>query len=248
MATDVAETQLRERVRVPSKRKIEHRMRSTPKDAKLKRPGNVKSHKKVKKLREKRKAMERYSDVEDEEEERRGEARSSEEDGEGDESDAHGEVEEGQQEGNPGSGEFEQEGGEERMQTGVTKFTHGCRAFKMAFTKIMKKSAQADALLVSCFDYSGSFDSTLFFCVSVEHYGSFVCLSLGFPGSYSVGTQEACREEARRRGRATESEGGGKEGEALGMLICFFFVFSPYGRAFHLFRKGVSHFTYQLNF
>lgn len=42
----------------------------------------------------------------------------------------------------------EDEGGE--IQPGITRFTEGCKAFKMAFKKILKKTASDDVLVSSC--------------------------------------------------------------------------------------------------
>uniref|UniRef100_A0A1D1XWP4 RRP15-like protein n=1 Tax=Anthurium amnicola TaxID=1678845 RepID=A0A1D1XWP4_9ARAE len=142
--------ELQERMRIPKKRKLEPRKISNPKDAKTKRSGDFKSRKKVEALRKRRKSMEHDPDA-DEEEENWGEAASSG-DGESDSKDSRGVEEEegerddGQEEGSSGS-LSEKEGRGEEMRKGAMKFTHGCKAFKVAFTKIMKKSGHADSLL-----------------------------------------------------------------------------------------------------
>ena len=97
-------------------------------------------------------------------------AREIDESYESDEEDETEEEEEEDEEGSSSS-ESEQEVGD--IQKGATKLVQGSRAFKMAFTKIMKKSSLDESVLVS-FQYllfhSLKFSYNFLFCSRVLFY------------------------------------------------------------------------------
>lgn len=163
---------------VPSKRKLEHREQKNWKVGEM---NNFLSTRNEKEMKEK---LPLRLKAEVEETEKRGEVSSREEDREIDESYGLDEEEETEEEDDEeeGSSSNDSELDGDDIQKGATKFTNGSRAFKMAFTKIMKKSPQDDLVLVSCGFNALIFLSTYFLSFTC----SFHLTVLSASGSCSI--------------------------------------------------------------